>query len=310
MKHYIYKRLCETKGFVSGEHLSANAGITRAALWKHINAYKDDGAIIKSVTGKGYCMVCPPTIARSEYVKAHLKSDIPVFFKDSTASTNDMAKIAAANVQNAAFIAGEQTAGRGRKGREWISGRGQGVYLSILTRPNLSAKSVSGITLMAALVVCEAIEIISSETPRIKWPNDIVMGGKKCAGILTESMINPDGVEYVICGIGINTKHKGDNVSPDAHYVNANNTLLASAVIDSYLKAHDVFIKTGIAAFMPDFRNKNAIKGNIKLTGYNEQIAGEFAGFDDEGAILIKSEGVEKRFVAGEISLRGEKGYV
>ncbi len=313
MKHIIYKLLSSADGFVSGGQLGAALKITRAALWKHIKAFEADGAVIESVTGKGYRLISPPAVPRAEYVKAHINRVIPVFYKESAVSTNDMARTAAQDValDSAAFIAGEQTAGRGRNGRRWVSAPGQGLYISILIRPKLSIESISGITLMAALAVCEAVEKTSNETAYIKWPNDIIVNGKKAAGILTESMLNPDGIDFAVCGIGINTNAgKLGSLSQTAYAPKANNTLLAAAVIESFFSLYDIFIKEGIAAFMPAFRKRSAVAGTVTLSSFNEKITGELIGFDDTGAIIIRSGGAEKRFIAGEISLRGDNGYV
>lgn len=314
MRYEIYHELCHAKGFVSGGHLGATLGITRAALWKHIKAMQADGADIESVTGKGYQLAMPPSLPRAEYVRAHMERDIPVFFEESVASTNDVAKAAAqdGSLLSAAFIASEQTAGKGRKGRRWVSEPGQGVYITLLVRPKIDPTKISGITLMAAIAVCEAIEQEADTKAQIKWPNDIVIGGKKVAGILTESMMHMDGVEFVVCGIGINTNSArlGAELTKTASALNANNTLLAAAVIDRFMDAFEIFEYKGIAAFMPTFRGLSAIAGNVTLISADGSESGMLKGFDDEGALLIESGGKTKRFIAGEVSLRGESGYV
>ena len=314
MRQAIYQRLIAADGFVSGGQLGEAFGVTRAALWKHIKAFEADGALVESVTGKGYRLVQPPRLPRAAYVRAHLHRDIPVFFEMSATSTNDMAKAAAQDsaLQFAAFIAGEQTAGRGRKGRTWVSKPGQGVFITMLVRPKVEPQHVSGITLMAAVAVCEAIEQTTNVRACIKWPNDIILGGKKAAGILTESMMHMDGIDFAVCGIGINTD--AATLNPDltqtACAVIANNTLLAAAVIDRFADAYAVFEQSGVASFMPAFRERSAISGNVTLQTAQGIVAGKLLGFDDTGAILIKTGSDTQRFVAGEISLRGEKGYV
>lgn len=314
MRQAIYSRLRTANGFVSGEQLGEALGITRAALWKHIKALEADGALIESVTGKGYRLLQPPSLPRAEYVRAHLCRDIPIFFKSSAASTNDMAKAAALNstLQCAAFIANEQTAGRGRKGRRWISNPGQGVSITMLIRPKTEPSHVPGITLMAAVAVCEAIEQTSDVYARIKWPNDIIIGGKKAAGILTESMMHMDGVDFAVCGIGINTNASAlsDDLALSAFAVPANNTLLAAAVIDRFDEKYHIFEQSGTAPFMPAFRKRSAVSGNVTLQTAQGIVEERFLDFDDTGAILIHTGDTTKRFVAGEISLRGENGYV
>lgn len=314
MRYEILKALLDADGFVSGEALSEQLGVTRAALWKHIKTMQTDGAEIESVTNKGYRLVKPPVIPRAEYVRAYMRHDIPVFFEEHTASTNETAKAAArdSRLKQAAFLAGEQTAGKGRLGRTWVSRPGQGVYVTMLIRPATDPARVSGITMMAAVAVCEAIEQASGSQPHIKWPNDVLVDGKKAAGILTESMVQMDGVEFVVCGIGINTCAEvlDGEIACIASAVNANPTVLAAAVIDRFFSAFEVFEKEGLAPFMAIFRTRSAVRGTVTLTSAGGSVTGAFAGYDDEGAILIDCGGETKRFVAGEVSLRGEKGYV
>ncbi len=314
MRDDIYRQLIGTDGFVSGGALGEAYGVTRAALWKHIKAIQEDGAGIESVTGKGYRLVSPPKIPRAGYVRAHMRRDIPVFYEDSVASTNDVAKTAAheTDLQTAVFIAGEQTAGKGRKGRVWASKPGQGVYMTFLVRPKTDPEKISGLTLAAAVAVCAAIEAVTESVPLIKWPNDVIVDGRKAAGILTESMVNMDGIEFVVCGIGINTDASlfEEEIRGTAFALNANNTLLAAAVIDRFLDAYDTFETSGLAPFMDVFRRRSAIAGTVTVTGTGGSETGELAGFDDDGAILLNCGGQTKRYVAGEVSLRGERGYV
>ncbi len=314
MRHAIYKQLKDADGFVSGGVLGEAFGVTRAALWKHIKAMQEDGAQIESVTGKGYRLLSPPKIPRAEYVRAHMRHDIPVFFADQMPSTNDVAKNAAHDtmLQNAVFIAGEQTAGKGRKGRVWLSKPGQGVYMSFLVRPKTDPEKISGITLTAAVAICNAIEAVTDVKPRIKWPNDVIVDGKKAAGILTESMVNMDGVEFVVCGIGINTDASlfDKEIRDTAFALDANNTLLAAAEIDCFMDAYDTFVQQGLAPFMDAFRSRGAISGTVTVTGSGVSETGTVAGYDDDGAIRLNCDGEIKRFVAGEVSLRGENGYV
>ncbi len=314
MKYEIMRALREADGFVSGERLSAELGVTRAALWKHIRAMQADGAEIESVQNKGYRLVSAPIVPRAEYVRAFMRADVPVFYEDSTPSTNETAKAAArdGSLMRAAFLAGEQTKGRGRMGRTWVSAPGQGVYVTLLARPKIDASRVSGITLMAAVAVCEAVQSLTGAQAAIKWPNDVLIGGKKAAGILTEGMVQMDGVEFVVCGIGVNTcaASLGGELEPIAAAAEANHTELAAGIIDRFFEAFNMFEARGLAPFMPAFRERSAVRGTVTLSSAGESITGSFAGYDDEGAILIGTDGGTRRFVAGEVSLRGEKGYV
>ncbi len=312
MRYGILKKLKEAQAFVSGEELAADAGVTRAALWKHLKAMKEEGARIDSVTGRGYRLHTPPDVPRAEYVKAYMSADAEVFFEDSTGSTNEDAKAAAlvSGIERAVFISGQQTQGKGRKGRSWVSPPG-GLYMSFLVRPDIEPDKVPGLTLMASVKFCEALEQETGTSAHIKWPNDILIGGKKAAGILTESMIGMDGVEYVVCGIGINvsTRFEGE-LKKKAYSVDTNRTLLAAEAADRFFEGYDTFLAEGLKPFMPEFRRRNAISGQVTVISPRGNETGGFAGFDDTGAILLSIDGQEKRYVAGEVSLRGDGVYV
>jgi len=319
LRQEIFSQL-HSDTFVSGEALSTPLGITRAALWKHIKAMQEDGAVIESMPSKGYRLISPPTVPRAEYVAAYLHRDVPVFYQRSVTSTNDVAKEAGQDrsLRRAVFIADEQTAGKGRKGRTWASPRGDGLYMSFLLRPDIDPSRISGLTLMAAVALTDAIASTTGLSAGIKWPNDILIGGKKTAGILTESLLNMDGVDFIVCGIGINVAQpRFDGELADTATslamsggIGINRTLLAAAVINAFMDAADVFEKDGLAAFMPAFRARSVISGRVTIISPGRRDTGECLGYDDDGAIRIDCDGNIKRFVAGEVSLRGENGYV
>jgi BirA family biotin operon repressor/biotin-[acetyl-CoA-carboxylase] ligase len=311
LKNVIYRRLKESTGYISGEALGESLGITRAALWKHIRAIEADGAVIDSVPRRGYRLISPPEVPLTEYVGAHIRHDIPLFYQPTTASTNDDAKAAAREMDTGVFIAGQQTAGKGRKGRTWVSDPRNGIYMSFLVRPKTVPERVASLTLAVAVAMCHAIESVTEASARIKWPNDIIVDGKKAAGILTESMIGMDGVDYVVCGIGVNTHpaFEGD-LAETATGVSANGTLLAAAMIDAFLDAYELFEKDGLAPFMDEFRRRSAISGTVTVSFASDIETGELAGFDEEGALLLRVGSEMRRYLAGEVSLRGERGYV
>jgi BirA family biotin operon repressor/biotin-[acetyl-CoA-carboxylase] ligase len=311
LRDIIYRRLKEANSYISGETISDELGVTRAALWKHIRAMAADGAVIDSVTRRGYKLVSPPNTPHPEYVSAHIHHDIPLYYKPVTTSTNDDAKAAARELQTGVFIAGQQTAGKGRKGRTWVSAPRDGIYMSFLVRPKTAPEQVACLTLAVAVAMCQAIEGLSEVSARIKWPNDIIVDGKKAAGILTESLLNMDGVDYVVCGIGINTRSLFEGeLAGTATGISANGTLLAAAMIDAFLDAYDLFEKKGLSPFMDEFRRRSAISGTVSVSSSSGGETGELAGFDDDGALLLRVGSEVRRYVAGEVSLRGEHGYV
>ncbi len=234
-----------------------------------------------------------------------------VLFFDSVDSTNEVAK--RSELEEAVFVAREQTAGKGSKGRNWQSNKDEGLYLSFLVRPNIEPEKVQRLTLTAAVVVCNALEENISEKAKIKWPNDVLVDGKKAAGILTESILGSSGIERVVCGIGINTGQKfSDELADKAKSIDIGNRKekLLDDIIRGFFDAYDVFLKDGFVPFMKEFKQRNALEGKLRIVSGRETSEGFFKDFEETGAVLIETEDGIKRYIAGEISIRGENGYV
>ena len=243
----------------------------------------------------------------------HEKAIENIKYLGSVTSTNDIAK--KAGDAEAVFVADEQTAGKGSKGRAWQSSLNEGLYMSFLIRPTIEAAQIPGITLMVAVVVCNAIESVCGVSCTIKWPNDVLVNGKKVCGILTESVFGAQGVERVVCGIGINTNQKfGVELSSKADSLGIRTKrqkmVLCNRVVTGFFEGYDMYQQKGLTTFMTEFKRRSAIKGTVTLTAPNQEYKGTLIGFDDTGAIVIDINGELHRFIAGEISLRGENGYV
>ena len=192
----------------TGPELARELSITRAAVWKHVEALREEGIEITS-TDDGYSIQALP-----EYGEAAVAAGIPgtfdVYYQDSMPSTNDRAREVARTTDGESIVlADAQPAGRGRLGREWAGPAG-GIYLSLLLRPDLAPTDVPILTTVAGVSVAETIGKLGLD-PAIKWPNDVLIGDRKVAGILTEMQGEADRVDWVIVGIGINA-----NVDPDA----------------------------------------------------------------------------------------------
>ncbi len=235
-----------------------------------------------------------------------------ILFFDSVDSTNKTAKHS--DLDEAVFVAKEQTAGKGSKGRGWQSNRDEGLYLSFLVRPKVAPGKMQGLTLAAAVVVCEAIEKHTSLKAKIKWPNDVLVGGKKVAGILTENLLSANEIERIVCGVGVNTSQKfTGHLAKKAESVNIWNDdakeELLSDIIKGFFEAYDIFVEYGLNAFLKKFKDRNALEGKLRIVSGSETTEGFFKDIDDSGAVLIETEDGIKRYIAGEISIRGENGY-
>lgn len=212
MQKKILDILLNADDFISGQEISEKLGVSRQAVWKAINALKEKGYEIQSVTNRGYRLVSSPNYLNESSLKSLLHNKIigkNLIVLDSVDSTNDyLKKLGNEGCENGTVVvAREQTKGKGRLGRTWQSKKDDGIAFSVLLRPNVAPSEISAITPLAGLAVCKAIREYTKLDCVIKWPNDIIVGRKKLVGILTEMSAEFDAVEYVITGIGINVDH-------------------------------------------------------------------------------------------------------
>ncbi|HCO18584.1 MAG TPA: biotin--[acetyl-CoA-carboxylase] ligase, partial [Tissierellales bacterium] len=218
MKHKIIDRLHEEEGFISGEKLSEEFGLSRTAIWKHVNALREDGYEIESVTRRGYRLISSPDIINYDEIKGELTASVigkKLIYFQSIGSTNDKAKeLAAKAEEGTVIVAEEQTSGKGRLGRSWSSPGRKGIYASIILKPDMEPFNAAKLTLLGAASVALALEDCGIES-QIKWPNDIIIGGKKVAGILTEMSCELGIVNYIILGIGINVNQSVEELPPE-----------------------------------------------------------------------------------------------
>ena len=208
MKEKILKCLREAEDYVSGQELCQMFDVSRTAIWKVMNQLKEEGYVIDAVKNKGYRLVQTPDLVTADEVESLLETSWaarPVVYEEEQASTNQTAKMLAEQgaSHGTLVVAERQVSGRGRRGRPWHSPKGSGIWMSILLRPQIHPMSASMLTLVAAMAVYDAISS-RVEGCAIKWPNDIVIDGRKVCGILTEMSSELDNIHYVVIGIGIN----------------------------------------------------------------------------------------------------------
>ena len=207
--------------WISGELLSDELSVSRSAVWKHIRKLREEGYVIESSPKKGYLLrrdsdlLLPNEIRHGLNTKVFGKKDIE-YFKEID-STNTKAKDLAQGgaPEGTVVIAEKQTKGRGRRGRTWLSPEGDGIYATLILRPAMSPGEAPRITLMTAVAVAEALLSLIQIDIRIKWPNDILVNGRKLAGILTEITADMDAVNYIVVGLGLNV----NNLMLDFSYI-------------------------------------------------------------------------------------------
>lgn len=328
MKEEIIKLLKENKNnFISGEKISESIGITRAAVWKYIKAIKEEGYEIESVSRKGYKLTSSPDLLTFEEISPNLKTRFigrNFVHLDTIDSTNNEAKKLAidGSPEGTLVISEEQTMGRGRLGRNWISPKHKGIWMSLILRPEINPIQVSKITQVAAAAVCMALIDMGIRT-LIKWPNDIVLNDKKVCGILTEMSGELNRVNYVIVGIGINANIDKDEFPEDLKPIASS----LKIEIGNYIKRKELVrrILNNFEELYEELINEETIKKSIEICKDNSALIGKeikiiekgketrarALSLNEDGKLIVQyKDGKVDELISGEISVRGLYGYV
>ncbi len=311
MKYKILELLQNEKGYVSGESLSKQLGISRNAVWKNINSLKKEGFEITSVPSKGYTLLFSPDLINPEKLKKSVPGN--VYYFKSTESTNLEAKATKNVPDKSLFIAETQTGGRGRLGRKWSSPAGAGIFMSLYLEPEISAVDVSLLTLIAGLAVCRRIK-----GSKIKWPNDVLINGKKVCGILTEMSAEMDRVSKVIVGIGVNVNNEvfGIDLIEKATSLYRETgrkhmrEKIASDILDEFFVLYDEFIQKGFAHLKDEYaRNCTTLNHDVIILKNGNEYFAKAVDITDRGELLVERDGKIEAVNSGEVSVRGLLGY-
>jgi BirA family biotin operon repressor/biotin-[acetyl-CoA-carboxylase] ligase len=218
--HKLAKRLIEAGGeALSGQQLAEEFGVSRTAVWKHIKDLEEQGYKIESVKKRGYILKQLPDKLEPFAIQSLLKTEKigrVMEYAESCPSTQIIAHQLAqeGTPDGTVVLTEEQTAGRGRLARKWDSAAKKGIWMSVILRPNVVPQKAPQFTLVTAVAVVRAIEEVTGLKPEIKWPNDILLNGKKCTGILTELQSDADGIQALIIGIGMNANQLLEDFDP------------------------------------------------------------------------------------------------
>jgi BirA family biotin operon repressor/biotin-[acetyl-CoA-carboxylase] ligase len=314
IKDKILEKLIKNKGKpVSGEQLASELSVSRTAIWKHIKVLKEEGYMIDSSTNIGYSLnETPDTLAPGE-IKAGLRTKVIgkdiKYFKE-TESTNIIAREIAASVDEGTIVIAEsQTAGRGRLGRKWISPEG-GIWLSIILKPRIEPVYAPRITLLAGVSVAKTMQGFGLPA-KIKWPNDILINGKKVCGILTEIGAEVDIIDYLVVGIGIDAnvdtgtfpeefRDNSTSLEKEMGY-KINRVEFVQKLLEEFENIYTEFQKDGFPHILEEWRKMSGTIGQwVKITAQARTIYGEAIGVDNEGALIVEtSEGHLEKIVAG-----------
>jgi len=335
--------------YVNGEELAERFGFTRAALWKKISILRSEGHPVEAVTNRGYRMASRDREFEKqigeELEKYHIEDLFTVKVTDTTPSTNLLAREAGArqagirfpdlleagirktglrgegileDKEIGVFVALQQTAGRGRRGRTWISNTQDGLWFSFLLRPKVEPRTASTLTLLFGLCILKAIQSVCSISAGIKWPNDIIslQNGKKLCGILSETSMEDNLISYAVVGCGINVSQTSfpeeiQAVATSLLMEGAKiaKTSLLAAVLREVAGRYPEF-QENPTGFLPEYRANCATLGRsvrIESGTYDEGTAQDIT---EEGDLLVRRpDGTTITCTSGEVSVRGMLGY-
>lgn len=317
----ILELLRRQEGFLSGEDIGRELSITRAAVWKGIKKLREEGYEIEAVTNRGYRLTNPETMYNKRELEQGLKTKTmgqSIYFYEETDTTNNRARELALEgaPEGTLVVAEKQTAGRGRRGKVWESPLGTGIWMSLVLRPQIAPTEASVLTLLCGLATAEAIEAETGLSAGIKWPNDILINGKKAVGILTEMDCEMSEVHFVIPGIGINvnTASFPPEIADIATslYLECGKTVsrrrLVHKVLELLEEHYETFLRTGsFAAMLEDYRKHCITLGKEVHVLGREPFFAEALDITPEGELLVRraDNGKEEVVFSGEVSIRG-----
>jgi len=295
---------------VSGETLSQSLRMSRTAVWKHVCALRTAGYRIDSSPRKGYLLREIPDLLLPQELQEGLQTALigqgDIRFFPRTDSTNRQAKaLAAAGApEGTVVIAEEQSAGRGRRGRAWFSPPRTGIYMSLILRPDIPPQEAPRFALLAAAAVAAAVRETTSLEVMIKWPNDILAGGRKMGGILTEASMEMDRVEYLVIGVGLNVNLNRREFPPELQSIAtsireetgrpAGRILLTKRLLESLESTYHEYRREGFAPILKRWQDFTEMLGReVAVEVRGRMLTGEVAAFDADGALVLRTPGGE-----------------
>lgn len=318
--------LRESGSYISGQQICEQLHVSRTAVWKVIEQLKDEGYQIEAVRNRGYRLTESPDILSQAEIESRISAGWAgrnVFYFPVTDSTNIQAKkLGEEGVPHGTLVVADaQEAGKGRRGRRWESPAGRDIYMSLLLRPELQPSSAPMLTLVMAVSVVRVLRRQTGADIRIKWPNDIVLDGKKLCGILTEMSAELGYIHYVVIGVGINVNQPEfpEEIADRAVSLMqaAGAPVLRAPLIAEVLREFEayyrIFMATGDLSGMQQEYNRLLVNvgRKVRVLEPGHEYEGCTDGINEKGELLVRREdGTVTAVYAGEVSVRGIYGYV
>ncbi|MGG7449247.1 bifunctional biotin--[acetyl-CoA-carboxylase] ligase/biotin operon repressor BirA [Kosakonia oryzendophytica] len=299
--------------FHSGEQLGERLGMSRAAINKHIQTLRDWGIDVFTVPGKGYSLPEPIQLLDETMISSQIKQGkvavLPVIDSTNQYLLDRLSELDSGD----ACVAEYQQAGRGRRGRKWVSPFGANLYISMYWRLEQGPAAAIGLSLVIGIVMAEVLHDLGADQVRVKWPNDLYLQDRKLAGILVELTGKTGDAAQIVIGAGVNLvmrKVQAEDISQgwinlQEAGVRIDRNKLAARLITELRDALQMFEQEGLAPFLPRWEKlDNFIHRPVKLIIGEKEIYGISRGIDVQGALLLEQDGVIKPWMGGEISLR------
>ena len=324
MKDEILQMLKSRKDFISGQELCEHFQVSRTAVWKVMKQLQNDGYEIEAINRKGYRLIASPDVLTVPEILSVMTTEVmgrKIYYYDCLGSTNDQARMLAEQgaEEGSLIIAETQNTGKGRMGRAFFSPEGCGIWMSLILKPEIPPMDASMVTLVGAMAVQEMMQdygIVSG----IKWPNDIVIDGRKVTGILTEMSAGPDRINSIVIGIGINANMKFfpeelEKTAISMSMVTGENyhrAEIIACVMDHFEKNYREFLKTRDLRFLKERYNAGLIHKDKEIDVHEIRRVwrGISRGINDIGELIVSSDEGDVIVRSGEVSIRGVYGYM
>ncbi|TCV81001.1 MULTISPECIES: bifunctional biotin--[acetyl-CoA-carboxylase] ligase/biotin operon repressor BirA [Methylomonas] len=310
--------------FHSGTELAGLLGISRSAVWKQLSALSEFGIELLAVSGKGYRLQHPLQLLDKQQIDRHLESRVrPLLgeleIHDQIHSTNThLLEMARQGVDNGSVcLAERQTAGKGRRGRNWVSPFGHNIYLSILWRFQGGPAAIAGLSLAMGVAVIRALRGFGISDVGLKWPNDIYWRQRKLAGILIEVSGESSGPCHAVMGLGLNVylpAHEGEGIEQDwvdlhdilAESIHGKRNWLVGELLNQLLPVLAEYEMRALGHYLEEWRRYDCMQGKqVDIFMHEQVFSGVVAGIDDHGLLLLKlADGHIRAFASGEVSFR------
>lgn len=315
MKDRILKRFLLASGEpISGQHLAEELGISRTAVWKHLQSLQEEGYTFDTIKKKGYLLTNNPDRVDAASIASFLTTERfgqTIHYFEECATTQTIAhELARKGAQDGTVVIAEtQTNGKGRMSRPWESTKGKGIWMTVIIKPDVLPHQAPQFTLVAAVSIVNAIQsLYSNFTPVIKWPNDILINGLKCTGILTEMIAEMDRVQALLIGIGINVNQQRDDFPEDLHAIatslsieeksTLNRAELVGTILNYLEKYSELYVTQGFSPIKKLWEEASGTIGKqIKATTLTEVLQGKAIGITEAGVLEIQLENGEIRSI-------------